>query len=253
MIRTILVDDETRLLESLKHTVARYCPQLEVVAACNDPDEAIQEIKDKDPDLVIMDISMPRKNAFDLLNELYPVSFHIIFVTAHHEYSLQAFKYSAVDYLLKPLDETELIAAVTKAEKKIKEKSSGDSFRALLHNLNPHTGTHQKKICLTTLTGFRVISASEIVYGAAEGSYTNFILTDKTKICVSKPIIEFEHMLDENEFLRVHKSFIVNLQHIKEYKRGDGGILIMDNNDEIDVSRRKKDIFLEKAKKVFKF
>ncbi len=250
MIRTILVDDELRLLKSLELTVGKYCPRLEVVATCLSANDAIEKIKTLEPDLVLMDISMPGKNAFDILNELSPIQFSIIFITAHQEHSLQAIKYSAVDYLLKPLDESELIKAVNKAETFILEKKNNTDYNVLLHNLNPNT--KQKKICLTTLKGFQIIPLSEILYCTADGGYTNFILSDNSKICVSKSISEFENMLDDNEFLRIHKSSIVNLDHIKEYRRGDGGSLIMANDYEIEVSRRKKELFLEKAKLKFK-
>lgn len=252
MIKAILVDDERRLLDSLKMMLEKHCPNVDIMACCQHPEDAITLIKKLRPQLVLMDISMPGKNGFEVLNELTGIDFKIIFVTAHNEFSIRAFKYSAVDYLLKPVDEEELISAVNKAEKAIREESYQIDLGALLHNLNPGISNQNNKICLGTLTGFQVVPVSDIIYCEAEGNYTNFHLLGKKKICVSRPIIDFELMLSENDFFRIHKSFMVNLHHIKEYKRGDGGAVIMDSGEEIDVSRRKKDLFLEKAKSIFK-
>lgn len=252
LIKTILVDDERRLLDSLKMMLEKHCPELDIIACCQHSEEAIIQIKKMKPQLVFMDISMPGKNGFEVLNELKGLDFKIIFVTAHNEFSIRAFKYSAVDYLLKPVDEEELILAVNKVEKSIGEEPKHMDLSALLHNITPGISNQNNKICLGTLTGFQVVLVSDIVYCKAEGNYTNFYLTDKKNILVSRPIIDFDNMLSENDFLRIHKSYMVNLHHIKEYRRGDGGTVIMYSGEEIDVSRRKKDLFLEKAKSIFK-
>jgi two-component system LytT family response regulator len=253
MIRTVLIDDESRLLSSLQTMLKRNCPQLEVVALCRSADEALIKIKETDPDLVFLDIAMPGKDGFELLSEIGDIRFRIIFVSAHDEYSLRAFKFSTVDYLLKPVNEEELVAAVKKAEQTIlQEHTLRKSIEALMHNMKPQTGTQEKKLCLSTLAGFHVVSLSDIVYCEAEGPYTNFYLVIGNKICVSRPLADYETLLANDDFLRVHKSFLINLYHTREYRRGEGGIVIMSNGAEIDVSRRKKDSFLEKIKDVFK-
>jgi len=253
MIRTVLIDDETRLLSSLQTMLKRNCPQLDVVALCRSADEALIKIKESDPELVFLDIAMPVKDGFALLNEIGDIRFRIIFVSAHDEYSLRAFKFSAVDYLLKPVDEDELMAAVKKAEQTIlQEQTLQKSIQALMHNLKPQTNTQEKKLCLATLTGFHVVSLSDIVYCEAEGPYTNFYLLNNKKICVSRPLVDYELLLSDEDFLRVHKSFLINLHHTREYRRGEGGVVILSNDAEIYVSRRKKDIFLEKVKGIFK-
>ena len=253
MIRTVLIDDETRLLSSLQTMLKRNCPQLDVVAVCRSADEALIKIKESDPELVFLDIAMPVKDGFALLNEIGDIRFRIIFVSAHDEYSLRAFKFSAVDYLLKPVDEDELMAAVKKAEQTIlQEQTLQKSIQALMHNLKPQTNTQEKKLCLATLTGFHVVSLSDIVYCEAEGPYTNFYLLNNKKICVSRPLVDYELLLSDEDFLRVHKSFLINLHHTREYRRGEGGVVILSNDAEIYVSRRKKDIFLEKVKGIFK-
>ena len=253
MIRTVLIDDETRLLSSLQTMLKRNCPQLDVVALCRSADEALIKIKESDPELVFLDIAMPGKDGFALLNEIGDIHFRIIFVSAHDEYSLRAFKFSTVDYLLKPVDEDELVAAVKKAEQTIlQEHSLRKSIEALMHNLKPQKNTQEKKLCLATLTGFHVVNLSDIVYCEAEGPYTNFYLLDDKKICVSRPLADYELLLSDDDFLRVHKSFLINLHHTREYRRGEGGVVILSNDVEIYVSRRKKDIFLERIKNVFK-
>ena len=253
MIRTVLVDDEIRLLSSLQTMLKRNCPQLEVVAVCRSAEEALIKIKETGPDLVFLDIAMPGKDGFALLDEIGDIRFRIIFVTAHDEYSLRAFKFSTVDYLLKPVAEDELVAAVKKAEQTIfQDQTLRKSIEALMHNLKPQTNTQEKKLCLVTLAGFHVVSLSDIVYCEAEGPYTNFYFEKDKRICVSRPLVDFELLLSEDNFLRVHKSFLINLHHTREYRRGEGGVVIMSNDAEIYVSRRKKDIFLEKIKDVFK-
>jgi two-component system, LytTR family, response regulator len=253
MIRTVLIDDETRLLSSLQTMLKKNCPQLDVVAVCRSADEALIKIKETDPELVFLDIAMPGKDGFALLEEIGDIHFRIIFVSAHDEYSLRAFKFSAVDYLLKPVDEDELVQAVKKAEQTIfQEHTLRKSVEALMHNLKPRTNTQEKKLCLATLTGFHVVNLADIVYCEAEGPYTNFYLLNDKKICVSRPLVDYELLLGNDDFLRVHKSFLINLHHTREYRRGEGGVVILSNNVEIYVSRRKKDTFLEKIKDVFK-
>jgi len=253
MIRTVLIDDESRLLSSLQTMLKKNCPQLDVVALCRSADEALIKIKETNPELVFLDIAMPGKDGFALLNEIGNIHFHIIFVSAHDEYSLRAFKFSTVDYLLKPVDEDELVAAVKKAEQAIlQEQTLRKSIEALMHNLKPQTNTQEKKLCLVTLAGFHVVSLSDIVYCEAEGPYTNFYLLNDKKICVSRPLVDYELLLSDEDFLRVHKSFLINLHDTREYRRGEGGVVILSNDVEIYVSRRKKDIFLEKVKNIFK-
>lgn len=253
MIRTVLIDDETRLLSSLQTMLKRNCPQVDVIGACRSADEALIKIKETNPELVFLDIAMPGKDGFGLLKEIGDIRFRIIFVSAHDEYSLRAFKFSAVDYLLKPVAEDELVAAVKKAEQSIlQEQTLQKSIEALMHNLKPQANTQEKKLCLSTLTGFHVVSLSDIVYCEAEGPYTNFYLLNDKKICVSRPLADYELLLSGDDFFRVHKSFLINLHHTREYRRGEGGVVILSNDAEIYVSRRKKDIFLEKIRDIFK-
>jgi two-component system, LytTR family, response regulator len=253
MIKTILADDEARGLNSLKKMLEQHCPEVKVIAECSNADSAIEKINLLEPQLVFLDISMPGKTGFDLLNELETVNFEIIFVTAHNEYSLQAFKYSAVDYLIKPVDEDLLIESVKRAEKKIADKHSVSTVETFLYNLQKIQTPHEMKLCIPSLKGFQVINLADIIYCEAETSYTNFHLSNGQQLLASKNISEYEALLQNTTFYRIHKSFLVNLSHIKEYQRGEGGTVLLSNDREIEVSRRKKEFFMAKMKELYRY
>lgn len=252
-IKTILVDDEPRGLTSLQRLLEFNCPELEIAAACDNADQAIQKIQLLKPGLVFLDIAMPEKNGFDLLHELGDIDFEIIFVTAHNDFMVQAFRFSAVDYLLKPVEDNLLIEAVKRAAKKIEEKTTGHNIDTLLHNLRNRGEGQKMKICIPSLKGFQVVKLSEIIYCEASSNYTNFHFTDRAAICASKPIHEFETLLDDAGFVRVHKSFVINLEHVKEYVRGEGGTVVLSNGHEVEVSRRKKEVFISRMKEFYKY
>lgn len=252
-IKTILVDDEPRGLTSLQKLLQLNCPEADVIACCSSAEDAKEKIEQLHPDLVFLDIAMPGKTGFDLLKELNRINFEIIFVTAHNTYMVQAFHFSAVDYLLKPVDDELLVEAVKRAAKRIEEKNSGQPVETLLHNIG-QTGNPQKmKLCIPSLKGFQLICIQDIIYCEASGNYTNFHFTSHSLICASKPIHEYEELLADCNFVRIHKSFVVNLEHIKEYIRGEGGSVILSNGHEVEVSRRKKDMLMTKMKEYYKF
>ena len=252
-IKTILVDDEPRGLTSLQKLLEYNCPELRIVAGCGSSDEAKEKIQLLKPGLVFLDIAMPEKTGFDLLHELGDINFEIIFVTAHNDFILQALRFSAVDYLLKPAEDNLLIEAVKRAVKKIEEKKTGNNIDTLLHNLRNEDGGQKMKICIPSLKGFQVVKLSEIIYCEASSNYTNFHLTEQAVICASKPIHEFESLLEDSGFLRIHKSFVVNLEHVKEYIRGEGGTVILSNGHDVEVSRRKKEKFIDRMKEFYKY
>jgi two-component system LytT family response regulator len=251
-LRTILVDDEPRGISALQRLLEFNCPEVEVVACCNSADEASQKIEQLNPDLVFLDIAMPKKNAFDLLQVLTDINFEIIFVTAHNDYMAQAFRYSAVDYLLKPVEHNLLVESVKRAVKRIEQKA-GSNLATLLHNIQNSNRPDKMKLCIPSLKGFQVINLSEIIYCEASSNYTNFHFVNRPAICASRPIHEYEALLTDTSFIRLHKSFLVNLEHIKEYVRGEGGSVILSNGDEVEVSRRKKDLLMTRMKEYYKF
>jgi two-component system LytT family response regulator len=186
------------------------------------------------------------------LKELPEKNFEVIFVTAYNEYMLQALQYTAADYLLKPVDEDRLIEAVLRVEKKL-DNERGSRIDTLVHNINKAGSPLEMRLGLPTLKGFVVVKLEEIIFCEAERSYSIFHLVHDTKIIVSKSLAEYDSLLSGAHFLRIHKSFLINMQHVKEYQKGEGGIVIMTNGIQLEVSRRRKDLFMSKMKELFKF
>jgi two-component system, LytTR family, response regulator len=252
-IKTILVDDEPRGLTSLQKLLELNCPEVDIIAGCSSAEEAKEKINELDPQLLFLDIAMPGKTGFDLLKDIGKINFEIIFVTAHNNYMVQAFHFSAVDYLLKPVEDELLVEAVKRAGKKIEEKIGGQQIETFLHNMQHKSGSQKMKLCIPSLKGFQVVEIQHIIYCEASSNYTNFYFANRPSICASKPIHEYEELLQDCNFIRIHKSFMVNLEHIKEYIRGEGGSIILSNGHEVEVSRRKKDLLMTKMKEYYKF
>ncbi len=215
MIRTILVDDEPRGINTLKKLLQEYCPEIKIIAECPDAETAKEKIELLEPQLLFLDISLPRKSSFDLLAEMDSIHFEIIFVTAHNEYTLQAFHYSAVDYLMKPIDEDLLLDAVRRAGQRIALKSTNNNVTAFLHNLQKTHVPQEMKLCIPSVKGFQVVDLKDILYCEATGSYTNFYFTDKHMICSAKTIHVYEDLLSDG-FIPHSPSYLINLLHVKE-------------------------------------
>ena len=252
-MRAILVDDEPDGIRTLHKLLELHCPNVKVVATCSNANDAKQQINELRPDVIFLDIQMPGKTGIELLTELSDKFFEVIFVTAHNEYLLQALQFSAADYLLKPVDEDRLIEAVQRVEKRLAEGKREERTEALLHNLTTKGDPTNMRLCLPTFKGFIVLKLEDIIYCEVERSYTVFHLEGNKTVTVSKPLLEYDDLLQDTSFFRIHKSFLVNLHHVKEYQRGEGGMVIMSNNAEIEVSRRKKDQFMVKVKEVFRY
>ncbi len=251
--KAILVDDEPRGLTSLQKLLEINCPGVEVVGLASSAEEAKEKITELKPQLVFIDIAMPGKTGFDLLKDFDVVNFEIIFVTAHNSYAIQAFHFSAVDYLLKPVDEELLVEAVKRAERRIEEKTSGQHIETLMHNIGQKDSPHKMKLCIPSVKGFQVIDIQDIIYCEASSNYTNIHFTNRPFICASRPIHEYEELLEDSSFARIHKSYVINLEHVKEYMRGEGGSILLSNGKELEVSRRKKEDFFKKMKMYFKY
>jgi two-component system LytT family response regulator len=252
-MKAILVDDEPDGIGTLKKMLEIHCPNVKVVSTCSNAFIAKQQISEIRPDVVFLDIQMPGKNGLELLTELSVKDFEVIFVTAHNEYMLQALQYSAADYLLKPVDEDRLVEAVQRVEKRLQAGKKEEWTETLLHNVSKTGNPAEMRLCLPTFKGFIILRLEDIIFCEAERSYTVFHLKEDKTVTVSKPLFDYDNLLKDTSFLRVHKSYLINLLHVKEYQRGEGGVVIMTNNAEIEVSRRKKDQFLMKIKEVFKY
>jgi two-component system LytT family response regulator len=253
MIKAVLVDDELLSRAALRKSLELFCPSVKIVGEAENVDMAKELIEEVKPRLIFLDIAMPGKNGFELLKELDYKDFEVIFVTAHDEYTIQAIRYSAVDYLLKPFDEKELLAAVERVEKKLVEKPDQASISTFLHNIYQKLPNDQMQLCIASSKGFQVIKISEVVCCEARNSYTIFYLSDNRQVVSSKPIGDYETLLADAFFVRVHKSWLINLKHLKEYRKGEGGTVIMSNNKELEVARRKKEFFVTEMKRYFKY
>lgn len=244
MITAIIVDDEEKNVSTLHRFLNDYCPQVEVIGTAENSITAKELIAFKKPQLVFLDVEMPYGSGFDLLKSLATVDFEIIFITAYDHYALNAFRFAAIDYLLKPLNINELKEAVKRAEQRLTEKSSVENYKLLLQNLNEHDAGKQK-IILTDNKGQHVIILNEILYCIAEGSYTDIHLADSKVFTSTKNLKEFEDELPKELFCRIHHGHIVNITHIKEVRKGRGGSVIMSDKCELEIAVRRKDEFLK--------
>lgn len=247
MIKTVLVDDEPNNLETLQQLLLKYCPQVTIAGTADSVIKAREVIVETKPDLVFLDIEMPYGNAFELLNSLSSVDFEIIFVTAFGNYAIEAIKFSALDYLLKPVNIKELQASVQKAAQRIQFKSISQKLDNLFYNLNA-TKPSLQKIALPTLDGLIFVNIKDLVWLEARGSYTCVYLSSQQRIMVSRTLKEFEDVLPEDHFSRIHQSYVINHNFIRKYNRGRGGTIEMEDGTVIEVSMRKKDEFLAKFK-----
>jgi two-component system LytT family response regulator len=230
--------------ENLKKMVLTFCEDVEVAETCQDVEQAIEAIAKHRPDIVFLDVQMQAETGFDLLTRLKSIDFEVIFTTAHAEYAIKAIRFSAMDYLLKPIDVQELQDAVAKVKAQV-SGSIVERMRQLLHNVKA-TSSENYKLALPTNDGLTFIKINDILYLKASGNYTEIYMTDGQKYLVSRHLKEYDDLLPENSFFRIHHSTLINVNFIKSYVRGDGGYVIMTDSASLDVARRKKDAFLEK-------
>jgi two-component system LytT family response regulator len=246
-MRSVIIDDELLVAQNLQMLLTRYCPDVEVIAIVHNADDAEKAIKDMDPDLVFLDVEMPHGNGFDLLKRFSQIRFGLIFVTAFDHYAVRAIKYSAIDYLLKPIDIDELVSAVQKAQLQLKSKSVNQSLNILLHNMAQPAAKLQK-LSLPTSDGMIFISIDDIMYCRSDGNYTLFHLDNGQIPLIMRQIGVYEELLPEPLFCRIHRQYIVNVNKVTKYVKGRGGHVVMSDGKEIDVSARKKDDFLNAYK-----
>lgn len=244
-IKSVIVDDEPGNIITLKELLKSYCPQVTVVGTAQNPMEGKEVIDNVNPDLVFLDIEMPFGNAFTMLDELAPVSFQVIFITAFNDYAIKAFKYAVLDYILKPVSIPELVAAVNRAAERIDEKNVNIRVDSLLNNLKAGS-SNIEQIGLPTKDGFYFENLRNIIFLEAQGSYTNIYLKGNVKETVSRSLNYFDEILPDLNFCRVHHSHIVNLNCVKKYYKGRGGYVEMENGSMIEISARKREDFLSR-------
>lgn len=238
-ISTIIVDDEQDSRETLRNYLQKYCQQVSVLAECADIFEARSAILKHQPQLVFLDIEMPRGNAFDLLEQWGEIDFEIIFITAFSQYAVQAFNLSAAHYLLKPVDIEELEKAVSTVEQHLTQKAQLSHAKILLENM-ASTHSQNRKLVLPLMEGFDVVKMCDIIYCEAEDNFTRFYFKDGRKTLICRNLKFYEKALEPFGFFRVHRSHIINLDYITRYIKGKGGSVILENGKEIIVSNNKK-------------
>lgn len=239
-MKAILIDDEISNLENLRTLLTKHCPQVNIVATAQNVNEAVEAIEKHSPDLIFLDIQMGEQRGFDVLKQLPNRNFEVIFVTAYDQYGIQAVKFAALDYLLKPVDIEELIAAVNKAEQKLAAQTQTAQLDFLLQQIrNPQPAI--SKIALPMQSEIRYIALSEIIRCEADNTYTFFFLANEEKILVSKSLKEYADLLKPNGFLRTHQSHLVNPAFVKSWLKEDGGILLLISGDKIPVSKPNKE------------
>ena len=224
--------------------MTEYCPEVKVLDKCSTAQEGINAIGRLHPDLIFLDIEMPVLNGFDLLEQIKHHSLAVIFTTAHHHYAIKAIRYSALDYLLKPVDPRELIQAVQRYTHQ-NSKPAEEQFQFLIDKLSQKEYTH-KKIAIPNMEGFKLVSVEDIIHCEADDNYTHILLKNKSRITASRTLKEIQHILEEYDlFIRIHHSSLINLNEITQYIRGEGGYVIMSDGSHINVSRNKKEALLK--------
>lgn len=243
MIKAIIIEDEAPSRQLLQQMLAENFTDIVLLACCKNVEEGKAAIELHHPDLVFTDIELEKQSVFEMLEQLEKIDFAVVFTTAYQEYAIQAIKFSALDYLLKPFSVAKLAKSITRYKENLHKRRTDEQWMALFNNLKKNS----KKIVLHTSKGIKLIGIKEILRCKGDENATFFYLVDKTEIWVSETLKTFEDMLNDYGFMRVHKSHLVNLQHVVNYGRGgEGGILTLSNGLEVDVARRKKDEFIKR-------
>ncbi|WP_421918490.1 LytR/AlgR family response regulator transcription factor [Marinifilum sp.] len=246
MIRALIIDDEIKSQATLNKLLEKYCTGVEVVGFANNVKSGVEAIHDLSPNLVFLDISMPDGDGFEVLHQVQSRNFEVIFTTAYNDYAIKAFQFSALHYLLKPINYIELQNAVARYKQNHKTIDLNEKIEVLFESLNKQN----KKIILPTSNGIRVVELNKIIRCEADSSYTKFYLEDDSVLMVSKVLSSFEGILPPNKFCRVHSKHLVNLNFISQYIKGRGGRIMLSNGKEIEVSESRKKDFLCRLKEL---
>ena len=244
MLTAIIIDDETSSRNSLKQKLAHHCTEIEIIGECENGEAGIKMLSNKNPDIVFLDVEMPRMNGFTMLQQLPHKNFEVIFITAYDHYAIKAIKFSALDYLVKPVAIEDLKAAIEKVAQKRKQSKGNERLELLLENLMTDKKELQR-IAIPSMEGLQFVETGHIIYLEANSNYTCFYLTNNTKITVAKTLKDFEELLPTSVFMRIHHSYIINKNLVKKYIKGEGGQVQMINDTVLDVARRKKEEFMK--------
>jgi len=243
MLTAIIIDDETSSRNSLKQKLTNHCQDINIIGECENGEAGIKMLTSKKPDIVFLDVEMPRMNGFSMLQQLHNKNFEVIFVTAYDHYAIKAIKFSALDYLVKPVAIEDLKLALDKASQKRQQADGNKRLELLLQNLLTEKSELQR-IAIPSMEGLQFVETGHIIYLEANSNYTCFYLTNGTKLTVAKTLKDFEELLPSSIFMRIHHSYIINKNLVKKYIRGEGGQVMMINDTVLDVARRKKEEFM---------
>ncbi|MHC1704257.1 MAG: LytR/AlgR family response regulator transcription factor [Tenuifilaceae bacterium] len=243
MVKLAIVEDEEEILEATLKIINDYCPFVAVCGTASDIGSARELLQNSNPDIALLDINLPEGNSFDVLKSIVNINFKIIFLTAHEGYALQAIKFSAIDYLMKPINPTELISALHQAAKTIEEQNNKQMFNVLLQNLG-ESSRENKVIVLKTSESIHIVEVRDIIRCESDSSYTTFYLNNGQRILISKSLKEYDEMLSSFNFFRVHQSHLVNMRFVKKFDKTDGGFIVMSDGSNVPVSTRKKEALI---------
>ena len=247
-LKTVIVDDEVDAVNFIRSIIQEYCPKLVVTGTAHNANDGVQLITEYQPELVFLDVEMPHGSGFDLLARFPKKTFDVIFITAFNQYALKAIKFSAVDYILKPINISEFIEAVDKVtEKRSHQVNQHVNYQALLENLKSALPT---KLAIPTTEGMESLNTREIVRIEADRSYCWFYMLDHKKHLVSRNLKEYQDLLSDRNFFRPHNSHLINLEFVKKYVRQEGGYIEMTDGSQIPISRIKRDLFLQQMSKL---
>jgi two-component system LytT family response regulator len=241
MIQAIIIDDELHCIETLTEKIKMYCPFIEVIKTFTKPAEALGFLPNNPVDVVFLDIEMPVLNGFSMLEKLNKINFQLVFTTAYDQYAIKAIKFSAFDYLLKPVSKEDLLALANRLTvNKIPEKTIDEQFSVLMQHLG-YGATDKMKISIPTNEGVIFTYVKDLIRVESDSNYSHIHFANRKSILVSRTLKEFEELLTPYKFFRVHNSHLVNTRLISRYIKADGGTIIMENGDRIEISRRKKE------------
>ena len=244
MLTAIIIDDETSSRNSLRQKLANHCPDIVIIGECENGEDGIKKLAEQTPDIIFLDVEMPRMNGFTMLQQLTNKNFEVIFITAYDHYAIRAIKFSALDYLVKPVAVEDLKAAVEKAAQKRKISAGNERLEMLLQNLM-HDKKELHRIAIPSMEGLQFVETGNIIYLEANSNYTCFYLSNHAKITVAKTLKDFEELLPASIFIRIHHSYIINKNLVEKYIKGEGGQVVMKNGIVLDVARRKKEEFMK--------
>jgi two-component system, LytTR family, response regulator len=243
-MRAIIIDDEPNAVGLLELRLAQHCPQIEIVAACTNSIKGVEAIKYHQPDLLFLDIEMPQMNGFQVLEAIGDIAFSLIFVTAYDKFAVKAFKYSALDYILKPIETEELIAAVTKVEKH--RQTNLEQINHLKKQLSGEAKALPNQIALPYQNGVKFVSIDNILFAESDNNYTKFYLNDDKTYMVTRSLKEMQELLEDRGFLRIHRQYLVNVAQVAKFVKGDTSHVILTNSVQIPVSRNHRDQLIER-------